>query len=74
MIPPQMQFNLEELFSAGMLAIFTVAQPGDQGACVTGVHVINATALGHNDAALKHNYLTRDTILARLLPFLRRKS
>jgi hypothetical protein len=36
--PPHMQLHMELLFSAGMLAIMTVAEPGDQGAAVFGMH------------------------------------
>ena len=39
-MPPQIQFSLDELFNAGILAIFTVALPGDQGAGVTGMQGI----------------------------------
>jgi hypothetical protein len=36
--PPHMQLHMQELFNAGMLAIMTVGEPGDQGAAVFGMH------------------------------------
>jgi hypothetical protein len=36
--PPHMQFSIDELFSAGILAIITVAEPGAHGATVFGMH------------------------------------
>jgi hypothetical protein len=36
--PPHMQFSIEELLSAGMFAIITVAEPGAHGATVFGMH------------------------------------
>ena len=38
MTPAQAHINLEESFSAGMLAINTVGEPGAQGAGMTGIH------------------------------------
>jgi hypothetical protein len=35
--PPHIQFKVQELFSAGILLIITVALPGAQGATVTGM-------------------------------------
>jgi hypothetical protein len=35
--PPQIQFNVQVLFKAGILASITVALPGTQGAGVTGM-------------------------------------
>ena len=37
MAPPQVHINLELLFSAGMLPISTVGEPGAHGAGVTGM-------------------------------------
>lgn len=36
MTPAQLHMHLEVLFNAGMLPIFTVSEPGAQGALVTG--------------------------------------
>ena len=37
MTPPQVHINLQELFSAGLLPIITVGEPGVHGAVVTGI-------------------------------------
>src|SRR5258707_11337523 len=36
--PPQLHISFELLFSAGILPIITVGDPGAQGAAVTGTH------------------------------------
>ena len=36
--PPQIQFSIEESFSAGKLFTVTVAEPGAQGDTVFGTH------------------------------------
>lgn len=41
--PPHMQLHMQVLFSAGMLAIVTVGEPGDQGAAVFGMHGIGVS-------------------------------
>lgn len=40
MTPPQMQFKVDVLFSAGALHSRTVGAPGSQGAGVAGMHGI----------------------------------
>ncbi len=37
MMPPQLHINLQLLFTAGMLPISTVGEPGTHGAAVTGM-------------------------------------
>ncbi len=39
-MPPQLHMHLEELFSAGILPISTVGDPGTHGAAVTGMQGI----------------------------------
>lgn len=41
--PPNEHISLDELFSAGMLAIITVAHPGAQGAAIIGVQGIGVS-------------------------------
>lgn len=43
MTPPNEHISLDELLSAGMLAIITVALPGVQGAAVIGVQGIGVS-------------------------------
>jgi hypothetical protein len=41
--PPHIQFKVQELFSAGILPIITVALPGTQGATVMGIQGIGVS-------------------------------
>jgi hypothetical protein len=44
MTPPQLQASVELSFSAGMLAICTVGEPGAQGALVAGMQGMGVSA------------------------------
>ena len=44
MMPPQLHMHFDVLFSAGILAICTVGEPGAHGAATTGTHGIGVSA------------------------------
>ena len=43
-LPPQLHIHFELLLRAGLLPIITVAEPGDQGAAITGMQGMGVNA------------------------------